>query len=48
MLYSLIIQVYSMFDILTKIVYEFKNMKDCTISYKKLASNNILFGKAIC
>lgn len=46
MLYSLITQVYSMFDILTKIVYEFENMKDCAISYKKLASNNILFGKS--
>lgn len=46
MLYSLIIQVHSMFDILTKIVYEFENIRDCTTSYKKLASNKILFGKS--
>lgn len=46
MLYSLIIQVHSMFDILTKIVYEFENIKDCTTTYKKLASNKILFGKS--
>lgn len=46
MLYSLIIQVHSIFDILTKITYEFENIKDCTTSYKKLASNKILFGKS--
>lgn len=46
MLYSLIIQVHSIFDILTKIVYELENIKDCTTSYKKLASNKILFGKS--
>lgn len=46
MLYSLIIQVNSIFDILTKIVYELENIKDCTTSYKKLASNKILFGKS--
>lgn len=46
MLYSLVIQVHSIFDILTKIVYEFEHIKDCTTSYKKLASNKILFGKS--
>lgn len=44
LLYSFIIQSYSMFDILTKITYEFEHLKQCTSGYVKLAASNILYG----
>lgn len=43
-LYSFIIQSYSMFDILTKIAYEFEHLKKCESTYAKLAASNILYG----
>lgn len=44
MLHSLIIQVYSILDITTKIVYELEHLKECTNKYEKLASKGKLFG----
>lgn len=44
MLYSLIIQIYSIFDITTKIVYELENLKECVDKYQRLASKGILYG----
>ena len=44
MLYSLIIQLYSILDVTTKIVYELENIKECTDKYQKLASKGILYG----
>ena len=43
-LYSLIIQIYSAFDILTKIAYELEHIQTCEYSYAKLASSKILYG----
>ena len=43
-LYSFIIQSYSMFDILTKIAYEFEHLKKCDSTYAKLAASTILYG----
>ncbi len=43
-LYSFIIQSYSIFDVLTKIVYELENMKNCDKSFEKLSSSSILYG----
>ena len=43
-LYSFIIQIYSVFDILTKIAYELEHIKSCDHSYAKLASGKILYG----
>ena len=45
MLHSLIIQLYSTFDITTKIAYELENMKPCTSNYVRLASRDVLYGK---
>lgn len=44
MLSSLIISLYSTFDILTKICYELEHLKDCDNSYPRLASTKKLFG----
>ena len=44
MLYSLIIQVYSIFDIVTKIAFELENLKVCAGKYERLASKGILYG----
>ena len=44
MLHSFIIQVYSMFDILTKLTYELENIKECATQYERMASRKILFG----
>lgn len=41
---SFIIQIYSIFDILTKIAYEFENIQECDLSYAKLASSKVLYG----
>lgn len=41
---QLIISLYSCFDILSKIAYELENIQDCSSSYKRLSSRNILFG----
>ena len=43
-LYNFIIQSYSMFDILTKIAYEFEHLRTCESTYTKLAASNILYG----
>lgn len=43
-LYSFVIQIYSSFDILTKIAYELENIKPCESSYTKLAASKILYG----
>ena len=43
-IYSFIIQLYSCFDILTKITYELENPKECEDKYAKLSSSKILFG----
>lgn len=45
-LYSFIIQSYSIFDVLTKIVYEFEHLRleTCKFSYAKLAASNKLYG----
>ena len=43
-LQNFIVQIYSIFDILTKIVYELENLKACEHSYTKLASRTILYG----
>ena len=43
-LYSFIIQIYSSFDILTKIAYELENIKFCETSYAKLAAGKVLYG----
>lgn len=44
MLYSLIIQIYSILDVTTKIAYELEHIKSCGDTYVRLASKNILFG----
>lgn len=44
MLYSLIIQVYSILDIMTKIVYELEHLKESYKTYHKLSSQKILYG----
>lgn len=44
MLYSLIIQVCSILDITTKIVYELEHIKVCSDKYEKLVSKGILYG----
>lgn len=41
---NLIISLYSIFDILTKICFELEHLKDCSIAYPKLASSKKLFG----
>ncbi len=43
-LYNVIIQCYSVFDVLTKIAYELEHIKTCNDSYAKLASSSILYG----
>ena len=43
-LYSIIIKLYSSFDILTKIAYEIENLKNAQEEYPKFASKGILFG----
>ena len=43
-LYNFIIQSYSMFDVLTKIIYELEHINTCEYSYAKLASRKILYG----
>ena len=45
MLYSLIISLYSIFDILTKIVYELEHLQSSKNSYIKTKSQNILYGQ---
>ena len=42
---NLIISLYSIFDMLTKIEYELEHMKECIDSYEKLASKKVLFGE---
>jgi len=44
MLYSLIVQVYSILDVTTKIAYELEHLKFCEDTYVRLSSKNILFG----
>lgn len=44
MLYSLIVQSYSILDVTTKIAYELEHLKVCNGSYARLSSKNILFG----
>ncbi|MBQ9968253.1 MAG: hypothetical protein IJO88_05980 [Oscillospiraceae bacterium] len=44
MLHSLIIQLYSAFDITTKIAYELENIRLCEGEYVKLASKGLLYG----
>ena len=41
---NLIIALYSIFDILTKICFELEHLKDCSTAYPKLASSKKLFG----
>lgn len=41
---NLIITLYSIFDILTKICYELEHIKNCSENYPKLSSSKILFG----
>lgn len=41
---NLIITLYSIFDILTKICYELEHIKDCSENYPKLSSSKILYG----
>ena len=43
-LHQFIIQAYSTFDILTKIVYELEHIKVCESTYEKLASRQVLYG----
>ncbi|MBQ7891039.1 MAG: hypothetical protein IJ359_02675 [Erysipelotrichaceae bacterium] len=43
-LYSFIVQIYSIFDITTKIAYELENLRECEDKYTKMASKDILFG----
>ena len=43
-LYSFFIQSYSIFDILTKIAYEFEHLRPCEFTYAKLEASNILYG----
>lgn len=44
MLYSLIVQSYSILDVTTKIAYELEHLKECNDTYPRLSSKNILFG----
>jgi hypothetical protein len=44
MLYSLIIQIYSILDVTTKIAYELEHLRACNDTYVRLASKNILYG----
>lgn len=44
MLHSLIIQLYSIFDITTKIAYELENIKSCAGAYVRMALKGILYG----
>ena len=44
MLYSLIIQLYSIFDVTTKIALELENIKPCENQYIKMASRGKLYG----
>lgn len=43
-LYSLIVKLYSSFDILTKIAYELENLKNAQEEYPRFASKGILYG----
>ncbi len=44
MLSSILITLYSCFDMLTKIAFELENLQDCSNNYPKLSSSKILFG----